>query len=126
MGIERTISHDPNVLPDWAVVRGLLVANGETATLRMIDGMPAFPDEIPDATWHELRIGMTGGMVTVKRRVGQLVCVTWGNGEPALVRSWNLLNYGLTKATNGTIQMETGPMNADDFAKSVGIHIPSD
>ncbi len=121
MGVERTILHEPDLLPDWAVVRGLLIANGETATIRMIDGLPAFPDEIPDATWHELRVGLTGGMVTVKRRVGQLLCVTWGTGEPALVRSWNLLNYCLTKATHGTIQMETGPVNADDFAKSVGI-----
>lgn len=126
MGVERTISHEPDVLPDWAVVRGLLVARGETATLRMIDGMPAFPDEIPDEAWHELRVGMTGGMVTVKRRAGQLVCVTWGTGEPALVRSWNLLNYCLTKATSGTIQTETGLMNADDFARSIGIQIESD
>lgn len=125
MGVERTISHEPDLLPDWAVVSDLLVANGETATVRMIDGMPAFPDEIPDATWHELRVGMTGGMVKVKRRVGQLICVTWGTGEPALVRSWNLLNYCLTKATSGTIQMDAGPMNAGDFAKSVGIHIAS-
>lgn len=125
MGVERTISHDPNVLPDWAVVRSLLLSLGETATLRMIDGMPAFPDEIPEPTWHELRIGMNGGMVTVKRRAGQLVCVAWGTGEPSLVQSWNRLNYCLAKSTEGTIATETGPMNADDFAESVRIHIDS-
>jgi hypothetical protein len=83
MGLSRTIPL-PNGEPSWdAVVQGLL-SLGETPQLRMIDGLPAFPDETPPDDWRELRVTLSGGMVTIKRDVQAWTLVTWGTADAVL------------------------------------------
>lgn len=94
MGIERTLSTQQTQV-DWPALVTKLHAHGETPVLRMIDGLPAFPDEIPDASWNELRIGLNGGMVTLKRTANGFSLVTWGTTDPQLDRSTNALYESL-------------------------------
>ena len=53
MGIERVI-HFANGIPEWSLITAKCLEVGEPVVLRMIDDLPAFPDEIPDAMWKEL------------------------------------------------------------------------
>jgi hypothetical protein len=83
MGVERvvTFAGDP---PAWPEVAARLAAAGQSAAVRMIDGLPAFPDEEPPADWQELRLGFAAGMVTVRRTAGGVRLVTWGTDDPGL------------------------------------------
>jgi hypothetical protein len=103
MGVERIIRHPPDVTADWAAVRDRLTAAGETPVLRMIDGLPAFPDEVPADGWQELRVSLAGGMVTLRRRPAELVCVTWGNAGPDLAASWDAFCRACAEATGGAV-----------------------
>lgn len=82
MGVERVVTRPD--LPDWPTVRDRLAAAGCPAAVRMIDGLPAFPDEEPAADWRELRLGFAAGMVTVRRTADGVRLVTWGTDDPAL------------------------------------------
>lgn len=90
MGQERIVRFHGEP-PMWAAIRAALGHAGFDATLRMIDGLPAFPDESPEPNWKELRIGFASGMVTLRRGPDHLACVVWGNADPALLESWNAL-----------------------------------
>jgi len=73
--------------PTWPAVKQQLLDRGHTAIVRMIDGLPAFPDEEPEPTWGELRIALSGGMVTIRRTASEWICTTWGTADPALQES---------------------------------------
>lgn len=90
MGVERVVRFAPGATPDWPSVAARLAALGDPPAVRMIDGLPAFPDEQPPAEWQELRLGLAGGMVTVRRAADGVRCVTWGTDDPALMRSLEL------------------------------------
>ena len=66
VGIERVI-HFTTAIPEWPTIAAKYLEIGEPAVLRMIDGLPAFPDEVPDSGWKELRLGLPSGMVTLRR-----------------------------------------------------------
>ena len=83
MGLSRTVLLSQGE-PTWDTVASRLKALGETPQLRMIDGLPAFPDETPPDDWRELRVTLSGGMVTIKRDVQAWTLVTWGTADPAL------------------------------------------
>jgi hypothetical protein len=74
--------------PDWPIIRDTLAGAGEPAAVRMIDGLPAFPDEVPEPGWRELRLGFASGMVSLKREGDAILCVVWGNADAALLASW--------------------------------------
>ena len=82
MGVERVVT---GTTPDWLTVVARLGAAGQPATVRMIDGLPAFPDEEPPAEWRELRLGFAAGMVTIRRTADGVRLVTWGTDDPGLV-----------------------------------------
>ena len=84
MGVERLV-RCPAGVPGWATVAARLTAAGHAPAVRMIDGLPAFPDEEPPADWRELRFAVGGCMVTVHRAAGGVRLVTWGTGDPALL-----------------------------------------
>jgi hypothetical protein len=86
MGLSRTISL-PNGEPTWDSLASRLKALGETPQLRMIDGLPAFPDETPPDNWRELRVTLSAGMVTIQRDLQTWTLVTWGNADPGLEAS---------------------------------------
>ena len=116
MGMERRIQFANGVVPSWAAVVGQLAQQGQTPALRMIDGLPAFPDEVPPDEWAEMRVALDGGMITLRRHVGVVSCICWGTAEPALVRSWNVLTWAMARAGQGTITEPGGrDRDADAF-----------
>jgi hypothetical protein len=120
MGLDRTIRF-PTDPPPWDAIRNQLARVGEAAPLRMIDNLPAFPDESPEPDWQELRVGFAAGMVTIRRTSATLTCVVWGNADDALRAAWDHLTWACAAAGNGTIETPAGPLFAADFARSAGI-----
>ena len=121
MGLDRTIRFPTHETPPWEGIRAALSRFDEDFPLRMIDGLPAFPDETPDPAWKELRVGTSGGMVTLRRGAGTVTCVVWGNADPGLLAGFDRLCWAVASAGAGAIATPSGPQAADEFAHSVGI-----
>jgi hypothetical protein len=120
MGLERIIRF-PAETPSWDAIRTQLARVGETGQLRMIDGMPAFPDETPPTDWKELRIGTTAGMVTIRCACAALSCVVWGNADSALNLAWSKVIWACAAAGGGSIEDPCGALQAEAYAETVGI-----
>lgn len=120
MGQERTIQF-PAGVPGWDAIRGQLARVGEPAPLRMIDGLPAFPDESPADGWKELRVAVGGGMVTLRRAAGSITCVVWGNADAALLAGFVKVVWACAAAGGGSVDMDIDPVPADVFAQLSGI-----
>lgn len=120
MGLDRTIRF-PADAPSWEGIRTELARIGVDASVRMIDGLPAFPDELPEASWKELRLGFAAGMVTLHRSANQFSCIVWGNAEPALRWAWDALCWACAAASGGTIETPEGSQGAEAFGRSVGL-----
>ncbi len=71
--------------PAWAAVLGELRAAGFTPVVKMVDGLPAFPDELPADDCSEVRLGFPAGMVTLARTAGGVRCVVWGTADAGLL-----------------------------------------
>jgi hypothetical protein len=97
MGQERIVRFESEP-PSWEAIRAELTRQGIPCQLRMIDGLPAFPDDSPESGWRELRIGFDSGMVTLRRAPQQLTCVMWGNADEALLQSCESLVAACTAA----------------------------
>ena len=97
MGLSRTISFNQDE-PTWDTVASRLKCLGEIPQLRMIDGLPAFPDETPPVDWRELRVTLSGGMVTIKRDVQAWTLVTWGTADPRLEEAQERLAQAVQSA----------------------------
>jgi hypothetical protein len=119
MGMDQKVTFSPDRVPPWPRLWELLSARGLAPQLRMIDGELAFPDEEPAATWYELRVGTSSGMVTLRRESDGVRLVTWGNADDALRRAWNVLTWAVAELSDGTVDAATGPLCAAEFAKSV-------
>src|SRR5260370_34191010 len=104
MGMSLTVDC-PNGAPAWAAVIRWLAAHGAPAQMRMIDGQLAFPDEQPPADWHELRVALPAGMLTLRREENAITVVAWGNADDALRRDWNLLAQAVAVASGGHTQI---------------------
>ena len=102
MGLSSVVifSGDP---PSWGTIRDQLQLRGLSTNLRMIDGLPAFPDEIPESTWHELRVTVGAGMLTLKRSPDGLQCVVWGNADSSLQRAQNVAVEIIAELTGGVV-----------------------
>lgn len=85
MGLDITVKCST---PEWSRIAGRLPF---AAPLRMIDGMPAFPDEDPPAEWQELRVALPAGMVTLRRVEGGVQLVTWQNIGDELLNQRDVL-----------------------------------
>lgn len=118
MGIERVIRF-PTAAPGWPAVAAKLAEVGETPAVRMIDGLPAFPAEVPGSDWQELRVGLTGGMVTLRRSGADVRVVAWGTADPGLTRSWDRLSWAVAAAGDGELLLPDGPLSAAAFRSSV-------
>jgi hypothetical protein len=121
MGLDRAVRFPTLETPSWEAIRAQLVRVGEAVPLRMIDGQPAFPDETPDADWKELRVGTAAGMVTIRRGPGVLTCVVWGNADAALSDAWEKVIWACAAAGGGRVDSPSGPLSADEFARSAGL-----
>jgi hypothetical protein len=102
MGMERVVEFG-GPEPSWAAVREKLAARGLTPQMRMIDGLPALPDEEPEANWRELRVAFDGGMVTLRREPGRFRVVVWGNADGALRRDQETIAAACAEAGGGTV-----------------------
>jgi hypothetical protein len=102
MGMERIITFS-GPEPSWPAVRDRIAAAGGTVQMRMIDNLPAFPNEEPEVGWGELRVSLGGAMLTVRREPGRMRVVVWGNADEALRRDQELLARACAEAGNGTV-----------------------
>lgn len=71
--------------PGWSGVLGELRAAGLEPVVKMVDGLPAFPDEQPADDCSEVRLGFPAGMVTLARTPGGVRCVVWGTADAELL-----------------------------------------
>ena len=83
MGLER-IADGPHHAT-WADILSRLVERGQPAVVKMLDGMPAFPGEIPEETCQEVRLGFPAGMVTLRRTTAGVSCIVWGSADADLL-----------------------------------------
>jgi hypothetical protein len=82
MGMERIVTFaEPG--PQWPAIRERLAAAGHVVQMRLIDNLPAFPDEEPPPDWKELRVTLGHGMITLRRGPGAIHVIVWGNAEEA-------------------------------------------
>ena len=121
MGLDRTVRFPIGSSPTWAAILHQLSRLGESPSIRLIDGLPAFPDESPADDWKELRIGTGTGMVTIRRSVEYLTCVVWGNADPALEGTWKKVIWACAAAGDGMIESPEGPISAEAFSMSAGL-----
>jgi hypothetical protein len=121
MGMDQSVSFPSGQVPPFAAVRDLLTRCGFPVQMRMIDGNLAFPDEMPEETWRELRLGTPPGMVTVRREPGRVVCVTWGNADPALVQAWNAVTWAFAAAGEGQVLGPAKPLSAAEYEQTADL-----
>ena len=121
MGMQRTVRFDPGAVPTWDAVRGQLGRLSVSAVVKMIDGLPAFPDEVPEVGWKELRVGTPGGMITLRAGADSLTCVVWGNAGDALQSDWDAVCWASAAAGAGRVESPGGLLPADEFAAVTGL-----
>src|SRR5262245_926384 len=100
MGMERVVTF-AGAGPSWAAVRDRLSAAGAAVQMRMIDNLPAFPDEEPADDWRELRVTLGDGMITVRREPGRVRLTVWGNADDELRRHLELLGKAFADTGGG-------------------------
>ena len=116
MGLDRTIRFPTRETPGWGAIQSELARAGISPVLRTIDGLPAFPDEIPEPGWKELRLGVPAGMVTIRCGPGLFTCAIWGNADEQLQLAWSKVIWACASAGSGTIEMPTGMLSPNEFA----------
>ena len=121
MGLDRTVRFPSDETPTWDAIRQQLSRLGISPSLRLIDGLPAFPDESPASDWKELRIGTEAGMVTIRRGTRSLNCVIWGNADAALEAAWLAVTWACASAGKGSVDSSNGAVPLDEFARSAGL-----
>lgn len=102
MGMERVITFH-GAAPRWESLQQEFAASGLKVSIRMIDGLPAFPDEVPAEGWGEVRIGISGAMITLRLSPGKLSVMTWGNADEDQRREWEAVAQACARAAKGTI-----------------------
>jgi|SRR5262245_40963835 len=118
MGQELTVTIPDGAALPWAALVERLAGRSFPIQLRMIDGLPAFPDEQPPDDWRELRAGTPAGMVTLRRTPAGVGVVVWGNADGALRAAASALAWAAADATGGSVASPAGPQSADAFARS--------
>jgi hypothetical protein len=103
MGMERVVVF-PDAGPSWAAVRDRLSAAGVAVQMRMIDNLPALPEEDPEEGWRELRVSLGGGMLTLRREPGRMRVIVWGNADEVLRRDQELLARACAEAGGGRVE----------------------
>lgn len=121
MGLDCTVRFPAGAVPAWEAIKACLARVGEPGTIRMIDGQPAFPDEAPEVSWRELRVGCAAGMVTVRKGPDSLACVVWSNADAALLAARDRVAWACAAAGPGSIETESGSLSAGAFARAQGI-----
>jgi hypothetical protein len=121
MGMEQKVVFGPTGCPSWSGVDELLKRHGYPVQMRMIDGQLAFPDETPGDAWQELRLGTSGGMITVRRQEMAVLLVTWGNADEAMRQAWNLLTWAFAEASRGQVVDGDSGLSASEYRQRVSM-----
>ena len=87
MGMSKSVAFD-NAVPSWQQIQSAAAQAGLPLSLRMIDNLPAFPDELPEEGWQELRVGSPHGMMTLRKARKSIDCTVWGNADGQLQSDW--------------------------------------
>jgi len=116
MGMALDVRFSDSTTPAWLAIRDRLLSVGDSPVLRMLDGLPAFPDEQPEEGWRELRISLDGTMITLRRSPEGFSCVAWGNTDANGERAWKRLAWACAMAGSGKIVSLTGVQTAEEFA----------
>lgn len=119
MGMEQTVSFTGKSIPSFLAVRDFLGRRAFPLQMGMIDGQLAFPDELPEENWRELRLRTPQGMVTVRRDGDRLVFVIWGNADAALRQAWNGLVWAFAEVGGGRIETPEGLLDARTYRERV-------
>jgi len=125
MGVEQTVTLPIGAAIAWPALVARLAAQSFPVQLRMIDGLPAFPDEVPPVDWRELRAGTPAGMVTLRRTATGVSVVVWGTADPALQAAANALLWAVAVVGGGEVNTDHGPMTAAEFARSAELPWPA-
>ena len=118
MGIAQSVTFPAENNAVWATLVSRLAEQNFPVQLRMIDGLPAFPDEEPPTDWRELRAGTPPGIVTLHRIPSGVRVVVWGTNEPALRAAANAFLGVIADVTGGRVDRAAGPRTAAEFARS--------
>ena len=84
--------------PSWQAIQREATALGLPLSIRMIDGLPAFPDEVPEDGWKEVRVSTPSGMISLRQQTGKLAIIVWGNADENLRQEWEQLAAAVAKA----------------------------
>jgi hypothetical protein len=121
MGMEQIVIFPQGNVPAWSAVAALRAARAYPELTPMYVGQLAFPVVAPPVDWRELRLGTPQGMVTVRREAGRVVCVTWGNADPAMLQAWNALTWAVAAAGGGEIVTPSGRLDAASFQRGAAL-----
>ncbi|MCE9532001.1 MAG: hypothetical protein K8T89_12880 [Planctomycetes bacterium] len=105
--MERHIAFSGDA-PSWETIQKHAAALGVPIALKMIDGLPAFPDELPDAGWRELRFSSAAGMMSLRLQPGQMSVVVWGNADESLRSDWETVAKACAQAAGGSVSPDAG------------------
>jgi hypothetical protein len=119
MGMEQTVSFAGKTIPAYPAIRDFLGQRGFPLQMGMIDGQLAFPDELPEENWRELRVRTPQGMVTVRRDGERLVFITWGNADTAMLQAWNALVWAFAEVGGGSVETPGGFLDARAYQERV-------
>jgi hypothetical protein len=72
--------------------------------LRMVDNLPAFPNEPVPEDFSEIRLAAEGGMISVRNQADGLVLVVWGNADESLRKALVRLAARLAELGAGKVQ----------------------
>jgi hypothetical protein len=115
--MELTVNFTSPV-PSWTTIQTRWGQAGIPISIRMIDGLPAFPDELPGENWQEVRLSTSAGMLTLRRGEGVISTIVWGNADPELVRHWQISAWVCAAAGDGHITTPDGVLSAEAFLRS--------
>lgn len=91
------------------IIPGASPGNAAQATrdmglpLRMVDSLPAFPDEPVPESFVEIRVAAATGMISIQSGVEGLTLVVWGNADLPLLEKTGQLAARLARLAEGVV-----------------------
>ena len=117
MGMELTVTFGKST-PSFEAILTRWKHAGIPIAIRMIDGLPAFPDEIPGDEWNEIRVSTSAGMLTLRRAKDRIMLTVWGNADAELIRHWKISAWACAAAGEGRIATGNGEETPEEYLLS--------
>lgn len=94
----------------WSIVNlgkidaaGVISGLKDPWQLRLVDGLPAFPNEAVPEEFREIRLALNSGMVTIITEEFGLKLVTWSSIDQPFRQAVDRLAEGLASAGQGSV-----------------------